>query len=469
MSRPTLGPVMVAVLVLLTTAAAAVPLAGQGSSVYNHSACASARAGATIAAPCGDGSSVYYNPGALAFQPSLIGAGLNVIMNEGSFTYDEGGVVVERERAAPVVPHGYLSVRFGADQRWAGSIGVWAPYGLGLEWPEEDFEGRFISWKTRLQGIYLQPTISYQVIPGKLAIGAGPQIVFGGIEINQYIDASTSDPRLSFLPLETELAKAKLEGSGTGYGAAVGFLYQASDRFSFGARYMHSVEVDLDGDADFTRIMNPDILVPDAVLPQPAGLLVPLDAVLDFLGIYDEGGSLDDQAVSATLTFPAQAVAGIRFGATPELDIMADYQWTRWSSFDKITADFDNEGVQNLELDLGYEDTHTFRLGGELAASPSVDLRGGFIYNTAASPDQSVTPILPEADRQLYTFGIGYDLGAFQADAYYNYVNQADRRGRVRTSLPGVPAGSDALNVGVYSTTAHLVGLTLSYAFGQTR
>jgi long-chain fatty acid transport protein len=463
MSRPTLGPAMVAGLVLITIAAPAVPLAGQGSSVYNHSACASARGGATIAAPCGDGSSVYYNPGALAFQPSTIGAGLNVIFNEGSFTYDEGGVVVERERAAPIVPHAYLSYRFGSDSRWAGSIGVWAPYGLGLEWPEDDFEGRFISWKTRLQGIYLQPTISYQLIPGKLAIGAGPQIVFGGIEINQYIDAPESNSMLSFLPLETEIAEAKLEGSGTGYGAAIGLMYRASDRFAFGARYMHSVEVELDGDADFTRILNPDLLI-----PQPGPTLVPLDALLDALGVYDEGGLLDDQSVSATLTFPAQAVAGVRIGATPELDLMADYQWTRWSDFDQITGVFEND-VPDLELSLGYKDTHTIRLGTELVASPALVVRGGFIYNTAASPDRSVTPILPEADRQLYTVGFGYDFGQFQADAYYNYVNQADRRGRVRNSLPGVPAGSDALNVGVYSTTAHLIGLTLSYAFGETR
>ncbi|MEJ2504124.1 MAG: outer membrane protein transport protein [Gemmatimonadota bacterium] len=460
MSRSTLGPAtVVAGLALIASA----PLAGQGSSVYTHSACASARAGAAIAAPCGDGSSVYYNPGALALQPSVIGAGLNVIINEGSFTYDEGGEVVERERAAPVVPHAYASYRFGADRRWAGSFGVWAPYGLGLEWPEEDFEGRFISWKTRLQGLYLQPTISYQVIPGKLAIGAGPQIVIGGIEINQYLDAAEQIPTLSFLPLETELAKAKLEGGGTGYGAAVGLMYVVNDRFAIGARYMHSVEVDLDGDADFTRIMNPGV-----VIPLPDGSLAPLDAVLDAQGVYAEGGPLDDQDVTATLTFPAQAVVGVSVDAAPGVAIIADYQWTGWSSFDQITGKFENPGADDLELPLEYEDTHSFRIGTELAASPALSVRGGFIYNTAASPDQSVTPILPEAERQLYTVGLGYDFGRFRADAYYNYVNQADRRGRVRSSLPGVFADPD-LNVGVYSVSAHLIGATLSYRFGETR
>ncbi len=66
-------------------------------------------------------------------------------------------------------------------------------------------------------------------------------------------------------------------------------------------------------------------------------------------------------------------------------------------------------------------------------------------------------------------------MGSIQADVYYNYVNQADRRGRVRSDLPGPgePTSPDAivdlLNVGVYGSTAHLVGLTLSYVFGDAR
>ncbi|MCZ6753857.1 MAG: long-chain fatty acid transporter, partial [Gemmatimonadetes bacterium] len=43
-------------LALPTTASA------QGFSVYEHSACAMGRAGATVADPCLDGSSMFFNP-----------------------------------------------------------------------------------------------------------------------------------------------------------------------------------------------------------------------------------------------------------------------------------------------------------------------------------------------------------------------------------------------------------------------
>lgn len=451
----------------ILTAAALVPAAGlqgQGSSVYSQSACVSARAGAAVAAPCGDGSSVYYNPGALAVTPSVIGAGFSVIINEGSFVYDTTGTEIEREPGTPLVPHGYLSYRFGGEDRWAAGFGFWAPYGLGIAWPE-DFEGRYISRETDLQGIYLQPTIAYQVIPGKLAIGAGPQVVLGSLALNRTVDAPLTDPALAFLPLGTDIARGDLEGSGTGFGAAVGVYYQPTERFAIGARYMHSVEVDLDGDADFTALSNPEIFIPAG---PPENPMVPLDAALEAQGLFADGGPLADQSVTASLEFPPQAVVGVQFAATPTIALLADYQWTGWSTFDEITAEFENDAAEDLTLTLNYEDAHTFRMGTEVAATDLFDVRAGFIYNTAATPDETVTPILPEAERQLYTLGLGYDFGGLRADAFYNYVNQADRRGRVRSELPGSFTTED-LNVGVYSTTAHLLGLTLSYSLGGAR
>ena len=463
MAPPFLRPLGCAILF----AALASPLAGQGSSVYNQSACASAKGGAVVAAPCQDASSVYYNPAALALMPSAVSAGLTVVYNSGSFTYDTTGVVVERDPATPIVPQAYGSFRFGQDQRFAAGFGVWAPYGLGIEWPE-DFEGRFISWKTALRGIYLQPTLSWQLIPGKLAIGGGPQIVFGGIELNQGIDAPVVSDTLASLgvPLGTDIATANLAGSGVGLGGQIGLYYTFSDRFSIGARYMLPVQVDLDGDADFERVLNPDIILR---IPDETGTTqsVPLDALL--APRFAEGGALADQSATAGLEFPPQAVVGVRFGATPTLAISADYQWTGWSTFDEIAATFENGG--SLDLTLNYEDTHTFRTGAALDASDALQLRGGFIYNTAASPDETVTPILPEAERQLYSVGFGYDFGSLRADAYYNYVNQADRRGRVRSELPPtiIDETAEQLNVGVYSSTAHLFGLTLSYVFDNAR
>ena len=463
MGRRILRPVGFAMLL----GAFAAPAAGQGSSVYNQSGCASAKAGAVVAAPCMDASSVYYNPALLSLLPASASAGFTAVYNAGDFTYDTTGAVVEREGAVPIVPQAYASYRFGESKRFAAGLGVWAPYGLGIEWPES-FEGRFISWKTALRGIYVQPTVAYQVIPGKLAVGGGVQVVSGGIEINQRLDAPVTSLQLALLgvPLGTDIGSAVLTGSGIGVGGAFAVYYQVTDRLAIGARYMLPVKVDLTGEADFEQIPQDDIIL---VIPGDTFTLTQAVAPQ-----FQDGAALADQDADASLTFPPQAVIGFRYGVTEALAVSGDYQWTGWSTFDEIVAEFSG-AAPDLSLGLDYNDTHTFRTALTYALTPMLEGRGGFIYNTAASPDHTVTPILPEAERQLYTVGLGYRMGPVQADLYYNYVNQADRRGRLRSDLPGPGSPStseeiiDQLNVGVYSTTAHLVGLTLSYVFGDAR
>jgi long-chain fatty acid transport protein len=442
MGRTLLRPFGVAV----ALAAMAAPVVGQGSSVATQSACVSARGHAGVAAPCNDASSIYYNPAGLAFMPSALSAGFTAIHNLGSFTFDDGREV-DRITTTPIVPHGYFSIRLGADDRLAAGFGVWAPFGLGIEWPE-DFEGRFISWKTQLRGLYLQPTVAYQLTP-QLSIGAGPQIVLGGLELNQNVDARLAHPNFAAFPPGVDLAASNLEGTGTGVGGHVGLYYRASERLALGARYMHSVNVDLTGDAVFEQRSIPG--VPDELVAQ----------------FFLPGQPFADQSVAADLTFPAQAVVGLSYAVTPQFALALDYQWTGWSSFDEIRADFEFQ-PDPVVLTLNYEDAHTFRLGGTFMASPQLALRAGFLYNTAATPDETVTPILPEAERQLYTAGFGYDLGTIRLDAVYNFVNQADRRGRVFAVGPAGETGT-ALNVGEYQSTAHLFGLTLSYGLGGVR
>ena len=200
-----------AVLAATLAAMTAGPLRGQGSSVYTQSACVSARGGAAVAGPCLDGSSIYYNPAALVMMPSAVSAGLTAIYNTGSFTYDSSGVEVEREAGIPLVPHAYASYRFG--ERWAAGLGFFAPYGLRIEWPEA-FEGRFISRESALHGLYVQPTLAWEAVAGRLSLGVGVDVVRGSIEINQHVDAALENVQLALLgvPLGTDIARARLAG-----------------------------------------------------------------------------------------------------------------------------------------------------------------------------------------------------------------------------------------------------------------
>ncbi len=119
----------------------------------------------------------------------------------------------------------------------------------------------------------------------------------------------------------------------------------------------------------------------------------------------------------------------------------------------------DEERVEN------YEDTHTIRLGAEVEATRSLTLRGGYVYHGAAAPDEVVTPLLPEAERNEFTAGLGWEpTEGFELDLAYQHIAQADRRGRVVEPRLGNLPTTD-LNSGVYGFGAHLFSSTFTFHF----
>jgi long-chain fatty acid transport protein len=454
----------------------------QGSAVMTHSSCATAMGAAGVAAPCEDGSAVLFNPAALANQSSVVGVGWTGITSDGSFTYDFTGERVDRTAATTSVPFGFVSYRFAP--QWAVAIGAFAPYGLGLDWPE-DFEGRFVSYDTSLRNLYIQPTVAYQATPW-LALGAGVDFIRSSIEINQRLDlAGVALPVAPFpgatfgslgIPVGTDFADTRLSGTGSAVTFHAGAQLTLTDQLRLGLRYLHSAQADLTGDATFGRIPTGIVLPQGNPISQPgnlfgfpAGSPVPLDTILRLQ--FAPGGALTEQPVRTSIPLPAQFVIGVAYEPLPALRVLADYQWTGWSAWDETTIAFDNPATTDQILVLDYQDTHTYRLGAEFGVTELLALRGGFIYNTAAQREFSVSPLLPEAERNYLSVGAGYRFtDALGIDVGYQHVMQADRRGRVRGRAPGLAqAELDALNMGVYSATASVFNVTLSYLFGPRR
>ena len=453
--------------VALAASVSGSPAYAQGSSVDQHSACMAGRIGAGVANPCQDGSAIYFNPAALALQPSVIGAGVTWIRRANEFFYDRDiAPSVDREATTPV-PYGFVSLRLG--QRLAAGVGVFAPYGLGIDWDPTRFEGRYVGYDNALRGVYIQPTVAFQLVPERVTLGAGVDIVRGSIEINQRADLATvpvTGTPFTFanfgIPFGTDFADARLEAEGTGVTGHVGALVRLSDRFSIGARYLHSAKIDFDeGTARFDPVNTQLVLGPSNPFRVPGGTAVDRLVAGQFL----PDSALGDQGVTTSLTFPAQAVVGVSFQLLPRLLLLADYQWTGWSEFDQLDVDFANARARDFVLPLDYDDTNTFRLGAEFSAANALMLRAGFRYNDAATP--IATPLLPENERNYYTAGLGYRFGnGLGIDAMYQFVDQADRRGRVRPLAPNEP--SPGTEVGLYTADAHVFGLTLSYRFGRT-
>ena len=79
----------------------------------------------------------------------------------------------------------------------------------------------------------------------------------------------------------------------------------------------------------------------------------------------------------------------------------------------------------------------------------------GALYDENPQPIEAVSPLLPDADREGVTFGVGYHHGPWTVDAT-EFVLHFKKR--------STNGASPDLN-GTYKTDANLVSLNLGYRF----
>ena len=429
-------------------------LGAQGFGIYEQGTCAMGRAGAGVAAPCSDGSAMFFNPAGLA---GLTGGhatvGVTLLDVQGGFTDDLFQQKTKLDDPLLAVPQVYIS--YAATPKLGIGVGVFAPYGLETKWPMA-FDGRFAGYKNIIQSLYIQPTLAYQVSP-RVSLGAGLDVVLGKVELNQRLDLADAPVPLPGVPPGTvfgqfgiapgtDFANAHLEASKTTVAAHFGAIFKATDRLSFGANFLTQAKFDYSGTASFTQVPT-RLVVPADIVVTPTDTIhagTPIDGLLGApasLGGLDlfnpTTGVFRSQPVTTTIKNPSQLALGVAYKLQNGWTLLGDYQLTWWSQFDTLAITFPQDvlGVLNRRLFENYHNTSGFRFGAEWAKDAKWTFRGGYLHHGGAAPAETVTPLLPEGQRNEFTVGTTVKLAAaLSADLAYQYIRQNDRRGRTRTS-----------------------------------
>ena len=454
-------------------------LAAQGFGIYEQGTCSMGRAGTGVAAPCADGSAIFFNPAGLAaLKGGHATLGVTLINVDGGFTDDILQRTSNLNDPLIVLPQVYVS--YAATPKLGIGVGLFAPYGLQTQWPQT-FDGRFAGYKNIIRSVYIQPTVAYQVAPW-LSLGAGLDIVRGSVELNQRLDLAEAPVPPAILPPPpgapplvfgqfgiapgTDFADVHLEASKTTVTAHWGGIIKINDKLSIGGRYLMHAKFDYSGTATFTPVAT-NLIVPATIavgpLTIPAG--TPVDALLRSPPLDLFNTVLITQAVTTSITNPEQVVFGLAYKVNPAWTVFGDYQFTRWGKrFSVLNLNFANP-LLNRVLYESYRNTNGFRVAAEWVKNAKWTLRGGYLYHQGAAPPETVTPLLPEGNRNEFTGGVTVLLAPhFTADLALQYIKQNDRRGRTREPIFNqVP--TTGLNTGVYNFHAELFGLSLSYAF----
>lgn len=429
-----------ALLVGACVVASATPAAAQGYAVYEQSACMTGRGGAGVASPCPDGSAINYNPAGLSFDTVHVGVGAALVSPRAIYTaWDTNQESHLNVRWYPV-PNVFVSAPLG--KRLAAGIGVFAPYGLTTDWPSTSI-ARFLGYKSLVQAVYVQPTLSFKV-SDRLSIGGGIDVTRLNLQLRQRLDLAeqtVAGTNLTFhqagVPIGTDFAHVAVSGHAWSAGVHLGALLKATNRVSLGVRYLQGQQVDID-DATLESSQIATGTRYDAAL---ARLFVP-------------GQKLANQAVKTSLPLPAQVVAGVAVQATSRLNLLLDYQWTNWSAFRVLAVDGETLDLAAVE---DCRDTQAIRFGTEFAINHHVTVRAGFDGHGPATPIRSVTPNLPEGTRYEVSAGVSVQwTEKLGLDVGYLFMDGRPRPGR--TTAQG---GND----GTYVFTAHIPTVMLRAQF----
>lgn len=400
-----------------------------GYGIYEQGAAALGMAGAYVAS-AHDASAQFYNPAAMVrLEDKQFSLGGTWLTTRTSFAgvdpYPGYGVTEEMEAGNFFPPTAYWTNRLG--DRFAYGLGVNAPFGLGVEWKDpENFTGRDRVTKANLQTIDASFNLA-MAMNDNLSFAAGANMRWAKVELHQIgtLVSSGGAP--------VNIIDATLESDYTpDFGFHAAMLATPAEGWRLGLVYRSEVSVKVDdGKASFKQIPTGDAAL-DAVV---AGQLPP------------------SQGVATELVFPASFSTGLAWSAMPNWTYEADVVWTQWSAFQKLPLTFEKTASLDTEIIEDYKDQFAIRLGAEHRLTDWT-YRFGYYYDSAAAPPESVTPLLPDANRHGFTLGLGMTRGAWTMDFYnlFLFVEKRSTEGVERDDYDGT-----------YKSYVNALGASLAY------
>lgn len=373
-----------------------------GFIIPEQGAKASSMAGA-FTAIADDPSAIFFNVAGIAQQRRLSGiAGATFITFDNSFQGDPNdeltsGTTGRYDAHLFVVPNGYAIVPIGENLTFG--IGSFAGFGLRTDW-KDPWVGRFVSQDVNLKTASVMPALAWQTGDGRFAAGAGLEYRRARVTLERNNGALSP-----FTGRIHDVANIYLGGDwGSSMGWSAGLLFKPNDRLRFGLSYRAAMDIDIDGEATFTQI--------------PTGN-AQFDAIV-------RAELPPNQAISTTIPFPAHTAVGIGWAGTA-WDLDFDITHTTWSRFDELVVEFAETPKDNLIRPQLWEDTMSFRLGGNRRVTDDWDIRLGALFDENPQPTAQVGPLLPDADRVAVSFGAGFHRGPWIVDSGLMFLDFLER------------------------------------------
>jgi long-chain fatty acid transport protein len=420
----------------LTLALAAVLTTGlfaNGLNLNGFGGRATAMGGAYVSL-ANDFTAVFWNPAGLALlkQPTFGLAGDVLIP---SATYDLGSFSMETNKK--YYPAGLVGYFQPIGDRIVVGVGAYTVSGIGASWNNTGVEAALLSamglppsylvpagiepykWESFVAAISLSPSVAVK-ITDQIMVGATLNINYGFFKMDRWAGVmDLSSPDIYFNP-----GQQTLNVKGWGYGATFGLMVKPADWISFGATFRTQSKMKMTGTMEMEN--------------------------MGVLGLATESDT------DMTVVSPMWLAGGLSIKPVPALTLSFDAHYTNWKKLDTIPLTFADPvwsaALAGSELELAWDNKIQLRGGVEYAIG-NFAIRGGYYYDPAPSPDETLNVLIPGFTYNSVAGGFGFKSGGLTIDLAVEYL-----MGKKRTIMSGAMPG-------VYQMDILVPVVGISYAF----
>jgi long-chain fatty acid transport protein len=371
--------------------------------------------GGAFVAGADDAGALWYNPAGLA---ALLGGDPRSFLLDASYVghsvsytrIDSGGNTLPAvEDESQFLPLPTLAVQFDLGERWSLGVGLLAPYAALDEYPEGGGQRySLVSFHGSVLAT-LEAAVAFK-LTDDIFLGAGIQNMF--VKLRSELAFSACPKEIVCAPEDPEFdALGQIDASSWFTPSAIfGIQAKAASWLRVGAAVQ---------------------------LPFFVGASGTVKVRLPSSGFYN-GAHVEGDAADASITFPLIVRVGAEVRPDPRVAIEVGLDWEAWSMQDELKVtphDVRVEGAAGvgtyafgpLAIPRRFKDTLALRLGVEAEAVPGLYLRGGFVHESGASPDDYLSVLTVDTDKNVISAGIGYRFGKVRVDAMVGHAFMGSR------------------------------------------
>lgn len=389
--------------------------------------------GNAFAAQVDDPSALAYNPAGIAFQKgSQFQVGSTTILvpqTEFEGTTRLSGTTPVSEKANRdifIAPTVYATTSLESMPLSFG-LGINSFHPLAKRW-DASSEFRDSIQQISIKPINFQPTVAYRFDGLNLAVAAGADVTYAEVSLQKM--AYTQLPA-ALGGTYAELGTIGADATGVGYGYNLGLQWKPLPSLSFGVAYRSEIELELEGDANYL-----------------ATTATGQNAALGLARKIKTSGATD-------ITLPDALTLGVAWKPVEKLTLEFDADRTGWSSYQQLELKFGAPlaAFNNKPDPKNWEDVWAYRFGAQYSVTPKLDLRAGYAYDNSPTPDSTLSPELPDADRHNFSIGSGLHNELGSIDLAYMWVHWVDR------------TVTNVKEAGTFKSDAHLFAVAVTYKF----